>query len=603
MHGPGDAAVGLVYWEECMSDVGSPRALAQAKAYFDECAHRHHICKACHPVGSSRLPTRLIDCTDPEHPRIVQTEPDSRGSYIALSYVWGEDQPYRTTEANISSYMKFVDPASLSKTIRDAIKVTHALGVRFLWVDSLCIIQDSPEDKHRELRSMLMVYRSACLTIDAASAERVSEGFLHDRQPLVSPVGALPLIVPSSWTQARGAEIVSYLAADLDPPLVTGARIGIVNVVRSLPPDLDALVRRQHSPANSAQPSKTARRAWCLQETVLSWRTLIYTSETFQFSCQSAIQDANGVARFGDQYRGPHGACGIEFRYLMWNPSPSPEPINTEVFNCWSRLVSEYSRRALSHPTDKLVACAGLAEMVALKTKMKYLAGLWDANLFVDLLWSSPSEATHHLTRPSSYRAPSWSWASVDGEVGWKWHWIDQRWNEQEVQFLVQDWTHALVPQDPRLPFGALIDGSLTLHAPLVLFKHWRSWSRRLYTINSATLEDAGYVGATRARRRRLGTIQVDVDCEEDYEVEELWALPIMRTIERGARDDGSDRFRTYGLLVTLNHGVRLDVVDHDSPERLDCDRSVYRRVGMFKFKEDMCRPEADIPVVKVELV
>ncbi|KAI0653356.1 heterokaryon incompatibility protein-domain-containing protein [Cubamyces menziesii] len=133
-----------------------------------------------YPFGSAPLPTRLIDCSDLECLRIIEASPDMRGTYIALSYVWGEDQPHRTTEMNLSSYKVKIDPAILPRTILDAIHVTRALGIYLLWIDSLCIVQDSEKDLHHELARMRDVYRHAYLTIDAASAAKVSEGFLQD---------------------------------------------------------------------------------------------------------------------------------------------------------------------------------------------------------------------------------------------------------------------------------------------------------------------------------------------------------------------------------------------------------------------------------------
>ena len=131
--------------------------LSIAKAYVEECVRDHAKCQAVtpYPIRYTPLPTRLIDCSNPLSPRIVQTDANMYGLYVALSYVWGKDQSgYCTTEGNLAAHMERIDVAILPQTIQDAIRVTTALGVRFLWVDRLCIVQDSSSDLHHELNRM-----------------------------------------------------------------------------------------------------------------------------------------------------------------------------------------------------------------------------------------------------------------------------------------------------------------------------------------------------------------------------------------------------------------------------------------------------------------
>lgn len=121
-----------------------------------------------------------MECTDHTRPRLVSTTGE-HGEYLTLSYVWGGDQIHKTTTANLSSYEQGIAASLLHSTIRDAIYVTHMLGFRWLWIDSLCIIQDSDEDKAHEIGRMHHIYRYSHLTIMAASANGVSESFLQER--------------------------------------------------------------------------------------------------------------------------------------------------------------------------------------------------------------------------------------------------------------------------------------------------------------------------------------------------------------------------------------------------------------------------------------
>ncbi|KAJ8456691.1 hypothetical protein ONZ51_g11976 [Trametes cubensis] len=171
----------------------SSRFLSEGPDFTPTLVKNHERCRSLE--DRIPLPTRLIDCSDPLCPRIIETKDlNTCDPYIALSYVWGEAQPHRTTTDNLPSYMKSLDIALLPQTVRDAIRITHTLGVQYLWIDSLCIIQDSREDKHRELTKMRDVYLHAWLTIDAGNANRVSQGFLHDGQPLSE--SGIPLLCP-----------------------------------------------------------------------------------------------------------------------------------------------------------------------------------------------------------------------------------------------------------------------------------------------------------------------------------------------------------------------------------------------------------------------
>ncbi|KAI0628098.1 heterokaryon incompatibility protein-domain-containing protein [Trametes polyzona] len=170
-------------------DVRSAHAFSLAKICLRACVNgefEHLDCQAFSPPpGSGPLPSRLIDCANASYPRLTKTTGKKCAPYLALSYVWGPSsaqQHCRTTRANIKTYtMDGIPVSTLPQTIRDAIYLTRALGFRYLWIDSLCIIQDSARDKHQEMSRMRDVYRHAYLTIIAASASSATEGFLLDR--------------------------------------------------------------------------------------------------------------------------------------------------------------------------------------------------------------------------------------------------------------------------------------------------------------------------------------------------------------------------------------------------------------------------------------
>ena len=417
--------------------VGWPYALAEAKTCIDECVRDHPECQAItpYPIGCAPLPTRLIDCSDPDRLRIVETNSAMCGTYIALSYVWGERAPaYRTTEAKLSLYKVRIDPAELPQTILDAIHVTHALGIDLLWVDGLCIIQDSDQDMHHELARMQHVYRNAYVTIDAASAAKVSDGFLQDRDSLeFIPDAVLPFICPPG-------EPVEQPAGEAQLGMVYATLEGDFWYSTSENPD---------DPDNH-----TALRGWCLQERLLSTRSLVFTSRTLKLRCHTRTQNVGGAYhdKGGDTARLPkavfypdnHIACHSD----DWK----------HIHETWLKIVCDYTRTKLSNPEDKLIAVSAVAEMFAPFLGPEYVAGLWRPCLLTELLWKLDGKTP--CRRPTEYCGPSWSWASTDKPVLW----YDDYMLGHSLAEVVKC---TVILKNERLPFGPVIGASLILRSPI----------------------------------------------------------------------------------------------------------------------------------------
>ncbi|KAJ8462322.1 hypothetical protein ONZ51_g10976 [Trametes cubensis] len=366
--------------------VGAPHVLAWAKTCVEQCVHSHPRCQeiAPHANGSAFLPTRLIDCSNSLCLRIVETDASTPSEpYVAISYVWGGDQPHRTTKDNLARYMIRLDDTKLPQTIRDAVRVTQALGVRFLWMDSLCIVQDSQEDMHRELTRMRDVYRYAYVTIDAASAASVNEGFLKDRRPLNADA-MLPFICPRDPAETSTSKT---------------PQIGMVYLVN----DDDSAADRKDvlTHGDGHDSGYTGGRAWCLQEALLSTRSLVFTSETLQLRCYTETRNVGGAKH--DDERSLPRLPEATLRHYDANVQVAQDSDEwKDIYTRWWTIVRDYSRRSLTNPSDKLTAFAGLAQMFAPMLGPDYLAGLWRGSLLNDLLWwrDSPNTSTPPLERP-----------------------------------------------------------------------------------------------------------------------------------------------------------------------------------------------------------
>ena len=179
---------------DCVLDVAAPSSYKFTLECIDSCKLLHQSC----PISTSQiLPDRVIDCSNPDRPYIVITCGNGRGRYIALSYIWGGPQPLTTTQ-NIAIYVKYgLEILDFPKTIREALLATNRLGIRFLWIDALCILQDSDEDKLMQIRMMAKIYRNSFLTLIAAFGNNVNEGFLYQDRPQKDPDARIPYRCPN----------------------------------------------------------------------------------------------------------------------------------------------------------------------------------------------------------------------------------------------------------------------------------------------------------------------------------------------------------------------------------------------------------------------
>ncbi|KAJ8463328.1 hypothetical protein ONZ51_g10329 [Trametes cubensis] len=565
-----DPAAAYVAGRLRIPHVGAPGILARAKACAEECARDHEACKAM-PLEAAHLPRRLLDCSHSHRVRIVETDGNVRGRYIALSYVWGGPQPQRTTTANLASYMlDGIDPGNLPQTIQDAIRVARALGIRFLWIDSLCIIQDSAEDKHRELASMCDVYRHAYLTIDVARATSVAEGFLQDCLPLYPHV--VPLVLPpdrgdfpdkASNPEARTAKVY------LDPA------------------HEDKMTRAEWLWG----ASQTARRGWCLQEVLLSRRSLVFTHLTVQLRCQTATQNVGGATHDGrhdfprlpDSILHPHRP--VERGSEEWE----------QIHQTWHRIVEDYSGRLLSYAEDKLVACAAIAEMFAPVLGPDYVAGLWHNSLPYDLLWRGPQWSDEprpgHIHKDEC--APSWSWASFDGQV----HYVtyaDEKPFEPMVVAEVLECTVTL--KDDALRYGPTRPGGvLVLRAQLCPCRCYhrqpgQTGNLDLEVVSLAPLQVLDRLRLEASLDSEAGLCYTGASDQRTYL--EVWTIPLVCDVS-GARK--GERV-VDGLVVARAEQSTLSVAQQGHGTAL------YRRIGVFTGFWDIFYPGYFTHTPRVEI-
>ncbi|KAK1450860.1 hypothetical protein CCUS01_11400 [Colletotrichum cuscutae] len=348
------------------------------------------------------LPTRLIHVgqNEDDAPRLVIVENmlDSGVvdalQYATLSYCWGSKEDAlkqtKTTKDTITTHLQGIPTSSLSPVVRDTIKACRALGISYLWVDALCIIQDGNVDWDRESQMMGQIYHSCYVTICPLSSRSCLEGYL----------GLRPQGLEVEFQSSRHEHIK-----------------GIYRLVRS-PTDADEYDGQNEAAlGRDLKRSSWHNRGWTFQESMLSPRMILFGPNMSHFICEIQLTSENGSIDSNMIY----GKLQVMIRRAFGKPSKQPERSATTkmgVYGNWC-AVHEVSKRAWTYPEDILPGLAGIAQAFATLTGDTYLAGLWKDDLHIQLLWymlrppaGELASVVHSLQHTDPYVTPSWSWAS-----------------------------------------------------------------------------------------------------------------------------------------------------------------------------------------------
>lgn len=320
-------------------------------------------------------PKRLLDVGRVTAPiRLIDTQ-GKLFQYVTLSHCWGSGPTLTATKSNWQKLSHNIPFDTLPPLFQDAIIITRQLGLRYIWIDSLCIIQDSVRDWETESSKMGGIYENSYVTISATKSGDGSARCLLDRRKPVK----------------------------LDYENTTGKEFALrARIMESHHPDI-----REGEPAKPVGPLST--RAWALQESVLSTRILHYTATELLFECKTSYRCE----------------CSPSRKAYPTTPALIPKAIakkvkhHAAIWDAWHRIVEKYSTRDLTVSNDKLPAISGIANKIKDATGSPYLAGLWKHNLASDLLWSAalPASPKSKHYALAEYRAPTFSWASLNCPV------------------------------------------------------------------------------------------------------------------------------------------------------------------------------------------
>ncbi|KAI0382352.1 HET-domain-containing protein [Hypomontagnella monticulosa] len=382
------------------SSTASRETWALVQSWLDKCLESHSPCSNQTLTGFS--PTRLLELATTGSKKIFrlvqQGEFDTKEPYVTLSHCWGPGPASEKLQLIDSTMLKLrsgLPVKTLPKTFRHAFEIAERLGVRYIWIDRLCIIQES-KDWEIESATMQTVYRNGFLNIAALGARSDADGCFFGR----------------------------------DPTLV-GPTILNINSKQGLP-SYYRFPQETQTWTWDFKSEPLIARGWVLQERMLAARNLYFGSRQVFWECSATncceTMPTGPLLTYVSGNTARRQAISMKSERFAWKPLIEPtapavrqdhEPISN-LLREWSTAVDAYCKSNLTYPKDKLVALSGLARDMGTKLRAlnpeydEYLYGIWKFTMPDSLLWKVKGP---NNTRPLEYRAPSWSWASVDGPI------------------------------------------------------------------------------------------------------------------------------------------------------------------------------------------
>lgn len=423
---------GLPISENPLQDFG----LCSAQSMISNCLSSHSICKSRHS-GPTTLPRRILDlfAEDSMSVRLHESEyleaerRHEYGEYVALCHVWGlADNLPKLTTTTLQEYKKTIAWSTFPIALQEAILLTRAMKIRWLWIDSLCLMQDETQEKLEESLQMDDIFGNAFLTIAATSA---IESSTH---PLFS-VKKQPFKIQTQDNQ--GLPIKIYVREQ--PSHYSFKALS----------DEGADMNDLEVPFNMSKESNLdtplLTRAWPYTERLLSCRVLHFTKSEMVFECWEGHQCECGRidntiydSRATDRIKQEFGRLLAKTSSLLAIKRPgngsakvdniTSQLASTDLTGCpqilsklreeallkWSYIVTEYTARKITYDNDRLIAIASVARALSPAIQSGYIAGQWTCST-LSLLWYPDDSTQCHRTKVPNGQVPSWSWASIEG--------------------------------------------------------------------------------------------------------------------------------------------------------------------------------------------
>ncbi|KAF2247298.1 HET-domain-containing protein [Trematosphaeria pertusa] len=330
-----------------------------ARKWLSQCLRSHDKCQTPYSTENTRFsPTRLLEIGQPDPPKVrLRLYPNQECNgiqYATLSHCWGASKVLRLTSASFQDLEKGIEISKLAQTFQDAIFTARSLGIHFLWIDSLCIFQDSQKDWQQEAALMSHVYKNSTLNIAASVAADSNAGCFSEKDP--SSIG--PCMVQTAWIDSYNDTYHLYHEDFWD------------NTLKNMP---------------------LTKRARAVQELLLAPRVLHLCGKQLFWECYnlracgtypggtpptSLLHWVSGDARWQAFSEAGTRHVAVE---------SSPKHSKTTLLELWHGIVEMYTKCNLTYTTDKLVALSGIAKLMEQALDDEYCAGLWRSRLATEL--------------------------------------------------------------------------------------------------------------------------------------------------------------------------------------------------------------------------
>jgi hypothetical protein len=441
------------------------------------CKESHVLCGG---VGNTPLdlPTRLIHITEREDPKpgdfplvnlVLTDQMEPKTEYLALSHCWGKDMLFKLLCDNLESCYNNIDYKNLSTNLQDAIFVTQSLGYSYIWIDSLCIVQDSTADWKKEAKRMGSVYSGAVCTISSTGSASSMGGCFKKRdilnlKPCKIAVSSPDSVLPA-WLYAQQDDVFDFERYVDKSPLNTRAWVLQERLLSRRIIHFGSGMIYWECCRRSA--SELVPQGWVYKQYPEDFKDHYYPKHAPEFRSRVEAERAEGEGRgfawIGSEMmrlRPPpveldpdappasrtiwQRKRGFWKNILKFSETPwssdvdmadssgfraafeklrrggaSTDQVGRSCFSqLWYEIVESYSRGRLSFGTDKLVALSGIQKEVERCTGYTYMDGLWKEHLLTDLLWfAAEGPGTRLVDKQGVSIAPTWSWASIEGSV------------------------------------------------------------------------------------------------------------------------------------------------------------------------------------------
>jgi hypothetical protein len=529
---------------DILNNTGNDKVLGRLNYWLQNCLKNHPSCSGDKDLDV--YPPRLLDVSKPMVTLLADTSKIIGTPYSALSHSWGPDpQHLILTTENVTTLCECIPDDALHPTFRHAVDISRKLGIDYLWIDSLCIIQKNAQDWFEHLPIMGSIYQNCTINIAAAHGFDASAGCFSARNPIEIAPCVIELRKVTAIDNDDGKDPVIQREAVPSPHLLVPETLM----------------------AEGVDHFHLDTRGWVCQERLLSPRTVHFAKQLFwecsgsQNVCETIPEGvSNDILPKQDEFPFMGEAIGTGFSWgtmefdEITTPYSWKAPKTEDQYEQWLKTLHGYVQRMLTKSSDKLPAIGGIAKRTATVLDDEYLAGLFRSRLPDALLWSCVQERRpKHGRSGDNFFAPSWSWAGINGDLDFT------PLAESKSRELCTVVECHITFIDAENSFGQVSSAALTLRGPFLSFPRRLLDDPENWVYHFGNLHLQGFAG-----KKQLLYFDFDpssLTCE-------TLSLLVIRENSRPTTYPGSGDMEEAGLILAP---------DPSNPE------TQFIRVGVFK--------------------